>query len=158
MKFYNQEDYLKIDKQKKTNLLLIIILSVLFVVILLTAIFVSNYKTRFIFSLVTSLVEFVIVVFLIYFVSKYLYLKRIKNEYFILLESKDKVIRGEILEISDFLTTLPDRSRCYEVMVKVDDKETVYYLSMIFDREYLKVGPCELIVSSDYIKGVKYED
>ena len=158
MKFYNQEDYLKIDKQKKVNILLIIIMCVLFVAILLTAIFVSNYKTRFIFSLVTSLVEVVIVVFFIYFIGKYSYLKRIKNEYFILLESKDEVIRGEILEVSDFLTTLPDKSRCYEVMVKVDDKETIYYLSMIFDREYLNEGSCELLVSSDYINGVKYED
>ena len=158
MKFYNQEDYLKLNKQKNLNLILIIGLSVLFVAVLLVFIFVSNYKTRFIFSLITSLIDFIIVVFLIYFVGKYLYLKRINNEYFTLLESNDEIVKCEVLEVSDFLTTLPDKSRCYEVMVMVEDKQSVYYLSEMFDRESIKTGYCELSVNSDYIKGVKYED
>ena len=158
MKFYNQEDYLKLNKQKNLNLILIIGLSVLFVAVLLVSIFISNYKTRFIFSLITSLIDFIIVVFLIYFVGKYIYLKRINNEYFTLLESNDEIVKCEILEVSDFLTTLPDKSRCYEVMVMAEDKQSVYYLSEIFDRESIKTGYCELSVNSDYIKGVKYED
>ena len=158
MKFYNQDDYNKILKQKKLNLFLVIGFSILFVILLTVFILVSTFKTRFIFSLVASLIDFVVIVFEIFFVGKYLYLKRISNEYSTLMESKEEVIKCEILECSDFLTTLPDKSRCYEVMVKKDEQQSIYYLSEIFNREDIKPGMCELSISSDYIKGVKYED
>ena len=158
MKFYNQEDYQKLLKQKKLNLLFIIGFVILFVLVLVGLIIASSYKTRMLFSIITSVIELIVVVFALFFIGKYLYLRRISNEYATLLNAKDEIIRCEILSCSDFFTTLPDRSRCYEVLVKKEDEESIYYLSEIFNRDDIKPGICEVAVSSDYIKGVKYED
>lgn len=158
MRFYRQEDLNNINKKKKSSLIFVIAFAVTFVITLLVFVIISTYKTRLLFSIISSVIEIIIVIFEIYFIGKYLYLRRISNEYATLLNAKDEIIRCEILSCSDFFTTLPDRSRCYEVLVKKEDEESIYYLSEIFNRDDIKPGICEVAVSSDYIKGVKYED
>ena len=158
MKFYNQEDYQKLLKQKKLNLLFIIGFAILFVLVLVGLIIASSYKTRMLFSIITSVIELTVVVFILFFIGKYLYLRRISNEYKILLESNPTYINCTILACSDFLTTLPDKSRCYEVLIQKEDKQSIFYLSEIFDRENIKLENCEISISNDYIVGVKYED
>ena len=110
------------------------------------------------FSILSSVLGFVFVAFAIFFLSKFLFFSRLENEYHTLLNSEESIIECEILECSSFLTTLPDKSRCYEVLIKKDDKETIYYLSEIFNREEIKLGKCCLAFSYDYIKGYQYED
>ena len=146
MKFYNQEDYQKLLKQKKLNLLFVIGFVILFVLVLVGLIIASSYKTRMLFSIIASVIELIVVVFTLFFTGKYLYLKRLSNEYKVLLESKEDTIKCTVLACSDFLTTLPDKSRCYD------------YLSEIFDRDNIKPGLCEISISNDYVVGVKYED
>ena len=157
MKFYNQKDYEELIKQKKINFVLVICFATLFAISLLVFILISSYKTRVLFSVIASLAGIVIVLFEIFFIGKYRYLKRLSNEYSVLLNSQGKEIKCEILECSDFLTTLPDKSRCYEVMVNVNETKSIYYLSEIFDRELIKAGVCKISVNSDYITGVEYE-
>ena len=158
MNFYKQEDYEKILKKKKINLIFIISLAVLFASLLVVFIILSTYKTRILFSIIASSVEFIVVGFEIYFIAKYFYLKRIANEYNFLLSSNGEVIVCEVVACSDFLTTLPDKSRCYEVLTKKYDLESIYYLSEIFSKDDIKPGTCKLTVCSDYIVGVKYEN
>ena len=79
MNFYKQEDYEKILKKKKINLIFIISLAVLFASLLVVFIILSTYKTRILFSIIASSVEFIVVGFEIYFIAKYFYLKRIAN-------------------------------------------------------------------------------
>lgn len=156
MKLYNQEDYFKITKKKNAHLFFIFLLAFLFVATLIVFILISSFKTKTLFSVLSSIIELAIAVFLIFFIDKYFYLKRLHNEYLYLLNNKNHIVKCEVLACSDFLTTLPDKSRCYEVMVKVEDKQSIYYLSEIFNRDETKEGTCELLICSDYIVGVKY--
>ena len=158
MKFYNQEDYQKLLKQKKINLLFVIGFVILFVLVLTGLIIASSYKTRMLFSIIASVIELIVVVFTLFFTGKYLCLKRLSNEYKVLLESKEDTIKCTVLACSDFLTTLPDKSRCYEVLIQSEDKQSIFYLSEIFDRDNIKPGLCEISISNDYVVGVKYED
>ena len=153
---YNESDLNELTRMKKRNLFIFFIFVFLFVASLTIFIVVSSYKTRLLFSILSSVSGFIFVAFMIFFLSKYFYLRRVENEYRTLLESKETIIKCEVLECSEFLTTLPDKSRCYEVLIKKDDKETIYYLSELFDT--IKPGKCRLVISYDYIKGYQYED
>ena len=155
---YNEIDLNKLTMLKKRNLLLMILFFALFVISLVTFLLLSSYKNRILFSTLASVIGLGFVLVAIYFVYRFAYLKRLVTEYSTLLGSEDVSIKCEILECSDFLTTLPDKSHCYEVLVKVNDKENIYYLSEIFDREDFKPGKCKVLVSYDYIKGYQYED
>ena len=157
-KLYNQDDLLKINKEKKKFLILMISFCVLFVVILLICLLLSNYKYRLLWSLLTASLDSITIIFIVYFASRFIYLKRLSSEYETLLNKENIVIECEILECSSFITTLPDRSRCYEVLYKIDDKEQICYLSEIFDREEIKPGKCKIITAFDYLKGYEYED
>ena len=155
---YNDEDLLKIYKEKKTNMWLFILFIGLFVASTLTFTFVSNYFTRTLWSIIASVVGSIFVALFIFFLAKFVYLKRTYNEYQILLTSEGKNVRCEILECSSFITTLPDKSRCHELLTKKDDKETIYYLSEIFDTSDFKPGKAVINVAFDYVKGYQYED
>ena len=154
---YNDNDLRELTKLKKRNLFLSLLFFALFVISLIIFVVVSTYKTRILFSITSSVVGFVLVAFGIFFISKFSYFKRLETEYQTLLNKEEKTIKCEILECSDFLTTLPDKSRCYEVLIKTDEREIAYYLSEIFNREDIKPGKCKIVVSYDYIKGYQYE-
>lgn len=155
---YNEKDLNEIIKLKKRNLFLVILFFVLFAASLVVFLVVSSYKYRILFSILASVIGLALALFAIYFFYRLMYLKRIETEYSVLLSSDDTSINCEILECSDFLTTLPDKSRCYEVLVRTKDKDSIYYLSEIFDKEEFKPGMCKILVSYDYIKGYQYED
>ena len=155
---YNEIDLNKLTKSKKRNLLLMILFFALFVISLVAFLLLSSYKNRILFSILASVIGLCFVLVAIYFVYRFAYLKRLVTEYSTLLGSSGTSVNCEILECSNFLTTLPDKSRCFEVLVKVNDKESIYYLSEIFDREDFKPGKCKILVSYDYIKGYQYED
>lgn len=155
---YNEEDLQKLYKEKKTNMWLFVLFIVLFVASTLTFTLVSNYHSRTLWSIIASVVGSIFVALFIYFLAKFIYLKRTYSEYQTLLTSTGKNIKCEILECSDFITTLPDKSRCYELLTKKDDKETIYYLSELFDTSIFKSGRAVINVSYDYVKGYQYED
>lgn len=155
---YNEKDLLNLEKSKKNILILVIAFALLFAISLLVFILVSTYKTRVVFSIISSVICVVFAIFAAFFAFKRAYFKRICNEYNTLLKEETKEIEGEVLECSSFLTTLPDKSRCYEVLFKTEGKESIFYLSEIFDREELKSGKCKIYVSFDYVKGYCYED
>ena len=155
---YTEEGLLTIDKQKKTCVFLLSLFVTFFVASLTVFLVVSKYQTRILWSIIAGVVDSIFVAFVIFFSCKFVYLKRIDNEYCTLLEIKGDNIRCEILECSEFITTLPDKSRCYEVLTIKDEKETIYYLSEIFDREEVKPGKCVITVAYDYVKGIEYED
>ena len=155
---YNDSDLNELTKAKKKNLFLSLMFFILFVISLAVFIVVSSYKTRILYSIISSFVGFGFIVFAIFFLAKFLYLRRIESEYQTLLNGEEAVVKCEILECSDFLTTLPDKSHCYEVLTKKDEKESIYYLSEIFEREDIKPGKCKLVISYDYIKGYQHED
>ena len=155
---YNEQDLLKIKKEKKVCAWLLATFVALFVIALTVFLIVSKYQTRLLFSILASVVCSGFVVFVVFFSFKFVYLKRVANEYQTILEGEEKKISLEILECSSFTTTLPDKSRCYEVLTKKDDKETIYYLSELFDIDVIKPGKCVISVSYDYLKGYQYED
>lgn len=155
---YTKSGLEELEQAKKKNLTFMVLSIVFAMISLVIFLFVATYKTRLLFSILSSVITLLFVLIFIYFISKFLYLKRLCFEYSYLLESKDQVIKCEVLKCSDFLTTLPDKSRCYEVMVKKDDKELIYYLSEIFDINDIKEGKCSLVIYNDYLKGYKYED
>lgn len=155
---YNEEDLQKIEKEKKANMWLFILFIVLFVGSTLTFILVSNYYTRTLWSIIASVVGSICISLFIYFLAKFIYLKRVFTEYHTLLTSSGKNVKCEVLECSDFITTLPDKSRCYELLTKKDEKETIYYLSELFDPTIFKAGKIVINVSYDYVKGYQYED
>ena len=155
---YNKEGLLRIEKEKKMNLYLLILFSALFVISLMLFIVFSAYKTKTLFTILACVADSIFVIFVVLFASKFVYLKRVANEYKTLLESKEEIIHCEILECSKFITTLPDKSRCHEVLVKKDDKESIYYLSELFEIDDIKPGKCVISISYDYLKGYQYED
>ena len=155
---YNEEGLNQINKEKKTNMWLFALFVFLFVVSTIVFILVSTYETKVVFSIISSVVGSIFVVVAIFFLSKYLYLKRLSFEYETLYTSENKKIQCEILECSSFITTLPDKSKCYEVLIKCNDRESIYYLSNIFDNELIKPGKCLIVVSHDYLKGYQYEN
>ena len=155
---YTEEDLQKLYKEKRTNMWLFILFALLFVASTLTFTFISNYFTRTLWSIIASVVGSIFIIFFIYFLAKFVYLKRTYDEYHTLLTSDGKNIKCEILECSTFITTLPDKSRCYELLTKKDDKETIYYLSELFDTTDFKPGKVVINVSYDYVKGYQYED
>ena len=155
---YTKSGLKEIEKMRKTNLLLTIFSIVFAMISLVIFLFVANYRTRLLFSILSSVITLIFVFLFIYFLSKFLYLKRLSFEYSYLLKSESSTIKCEVLKCSDFLTTLPDKSRCYEVMIKKDDKEVIYYLSDIFDINEIKEGNCSLVIYIDYLKGYRYED
>ena len=155
---YTKDGLDKIKKEKNINLILMILCCSLAATTIILFIVLSNYKNRVLFSIISSVICSLIVVFGIYFTAKFNYLRRVFQEYETLLNTKDELIDCEILECSKFITTLPDRSRCHEVLVKFNDKEAIFYLSELFDREEIKVGKCKIAISFDYLKGYQYED
>ena len=157
IKLYNDKDLQVIEKKKKVALLLLILSFVIFAIGLTVFLILSSYKTRLLFSIIASIFETIVVLIGLYFIFKFNYLKRIYTEYKTLLSSAYKKVECEILKCSDFITTLPDRSRCHEVLVSIDDKEVIYYLSEIFNYKDIKEGKALILVASDYIVGYEYE-
>ena len=158
LNLYTASTLEEIKKSKKINLALMTIFIVFSCISLVFFIIFANYYTRIIFSIISSVVVTILIFFFIFFLFKYLYIKRIYDEYDYLLNTKGTLVKCEVLKCSTFLTTLPDKSRCYEVLVKKDDKEFIYYLSEIFNYEDIKEGNCTLDIYVDYIKGYQYED
>lgn len=157
IKLYNDKDLQVIEKKKKLALVFLILSFVLFAIGLTVFLIVSSYKTRLLFSIIASIVETAFVLVGLFFIFKFNYLKRIYVEYKTLQTTAYKKVECEILKCSDFITTLPDRSRCYEVLVSVGDKEVIYYLSEIFNYKDIKEGKALILVASDYIVGYEYE-
>ena len=155
---YNEEGLNKINKEKNTVKWIFILFAFLFVVALTVFIATSTYEFKLVMSIISSIVCSIFIVLFIFFLSKFIYLRRLSFEYETLLGSKNKNIKCEILECSSFVTTLPDKSKCYEVLIKKDDKELIYYLSEIFDANEITPGKCVIAVSNDYLKGYQYED
>ena len=155
---YTESGLNEIEKNKKLHLFLMILSIVFAVASLITFTLLANYKTRTLFSILSSVTVTIFAFFSIYFISKYSHINRLHYEYDYLLKSTNVVIKGEILKCSDFLTTLPDRSQCYEVLLLEDGKEVIYYLSSLFDITQMQERNVKLIVFQDYIKGYEYED
>ena len=157
IKLYNDCDLKVIEKKKNITLFLLILCLSIFVIGLIVFLLISTYKTRLLFSVITSIFETTTILFALFFAFKFNYLKRIYVEYKTLQTTTYKKVHCEILKCSDFITTLPDRSRCYEVLVSIDDKEVIYYLSEIFNYKDIKEGKALILVASDYIVGYEYE-
>lgn len=155
---YTEKGLKDIEKLKKRNLFLMCLFIALSLASLVIFLILASYKTRILFSIISSIVVTSFAFLFIFFLFKFLHFKRIQNEYDTLLNSEKDIIKCEVLECSNYLTTLPDKTRCYEVMVLKDNKEVVYYLSEIFDISEIKQGECKLLIFSDYIKGYQYED
>ena len=155
---YTKNGLEEVNKCKNKNLAFTLVFDIFAVISLIFFAIFANYHTRILFSIISSVVTTVLVFFFIFFFSKLLFVKRIIFEYSYLLEARGEIIKCQILKCSDFLTTLPDKSRCYEVMVKFDNKEVIYYLSEIFDVNEIKEGNYKLKIANDYIKGYQYED
>lgn len=155
---YTQSGLKDIEKLKKYNLFLMCLFIGLSIVSFILFIVFATYKTRVLFANLCSIITTVLVFIFIYFLFKHLHIKRIQNEYSYLLDTKRNIIECQIIECSNYLTTLPDKSKCYEVMVSYDGREVIYYLSEIFDINDIKVGTYKLDIFNDYIKGYEYED
>ena len=157
IRLYNDKDLKVIENKKKLTLFWLILCLSIFVIGLVVFLLLSSYKTRLLFSIITSIFETVVILFALFFIFKFNYLKRIYGEYKTLHTTTYKKVHCEILKCSDFITTLPDRSRCYEVLVNIDDKEVIYYLSEIFNYKDIKEGKALILIASDYIVGYEYE-
>lgn len=155
---YTQSGLKDIEKLKKQNLILMCLFIGLSIVSLILFIIFATYKMRILFSIISSVTTTALVFTFIFFLFKFLHVKRVFNEYSYLLDTKRNIIKCQVLECSSYLTTLPDKSKCYEVMVSFDSKEVIYYLSEIFDIKDIKPGTYKLDIFNDYIKGYEYED
>ena len=155
---YTEQGLKELDKSKKLHIFLMCLFIALTLISLIVFISVATYQTRNLFSIICSVVVTILSIVSIFFVSKFIFIKKICYIYSYLLHSTDTVIECKVLKCSDFLTTLPDRSRCYEVLVLKDDREMIYYLSDLFDIKDIREGEIKLTVHLDYIKGYEYED
>lgn len=157
IKLYNDEDLRIIEKKKKQTLFFMILCLALFVVGLTVFLIVSTYHTRVLFSVLASVIETVVILFALYFIFKFNYLKKTAYEYKSIKELHPKKVECEVLECSDFVTTLLDRSKCHELLVKIGDKEVIYYLSELFNYKDLKEGKAVIYIANDYVVGYEYE-
>ena len=92
IKLYNDKDLQVIEKKKKVTLLLLILSFVIFAIGLTVFLILSSYKTRLLFSIITSIFETIVVLIGLYFIFKFNYLKRIYTEYKTLLSSAYKKV------------------------------------------------------------------
>lgn len=155
---YTEAGLQEIEKNKKLHLFLMLAFIVLTIVSFVVFVVLATYKSRTFFSILCSVTTTSFALVSTFFLAKYFHIKRVLYEYSYLLSSTSTIVKGKIIKCSDFLTTLPDRSQCYEVLVSKDDKEVIYYLSALFDDIKLKEENVKLVVFQDYIKGYEYED
>lgn len=154
---YNEAD-LNILKKKKTSLYFFFALDfVLEVVIVLICLLLSNYHSKLVFSIVGSILSIFVVLYLIYLIDRFTKLDHLIREYEVLLNCKETIFKGSVIEISHSLTTLPDGTKAYKVIVKNDEESRALLLSDLFDINVLENKEYKFSTYYDYIRGFEDE-
>lgn len=156
MDLYTEEGLIKLEKEKKTALIIFCVLQGVAWLSFILGLVLSNYHTQLVFKIVVSIVFTILFIFSAIFFSKWFYLKKLSHEYSILL-NKDGLttFRITINEIKEEVTTLPDGSRVREVICTLKEEKRRFLISEIFD-DVLPIGKeLSIHVKFDYIVGYK---
>ena len=156
---YNEETLSTI--KKKYNLCISWIWAFAFSFITGEAFFIifSMYKYRILFIVLASIFALLTIFPIIYFVDKKSYYSKLQDEYTAVLNSESETIRCKIVSFSNRPMTMNDSTMAYEIFIQVDDKQSVVYLSNIFDLDFLSEGKeITLLTNFGYIRGYQDEN
>ena len=154
---YNKKDLEILNKEKTHYRLLIILCSLAIFFSLTLCLILANYENQKLFKIIFASLVTVEACFLIYLTARFIYSKRLVNEYEILLNSDKSKVKVEVLSISKHIITLPDKSRCYEINVNENKTKRTYYLSEIFEPSFVIGNKYIFSISFDYITEFKDE-
>ena len=150
---YNENDFNILQKKKSYFYWLFVLDFVLEVIIVLLCLFLSNYHSKLLFSIIGSALSIFVIFFLIYLIDYFGKINHLIKEYFALLNSKDVIIEGVVINASDTLTTLSDGTKAYKITVKSDENSYVILLSDIFDMNIAENQKYKFATYYNYIKG-----
>ena len=156
---YSEENLSKI--KKKYNLCLSWIFSFVFSFITGEAFFIlfSIYKYRILFIVLACIYAILTIFPIIYLIDKKSFYSVLQDEYTAILKSESTVVRCKILSFSNKPITMHDSTMAYEIFIKEDFKESVVYLSNIFDLDFLSENKeITLFTNFGYIRGYQDEN
>ena len=157
--FYLDKDLIYIKKKKKISLLFAILFSFLFVVSFVLFITFSKYKTRTLIKISGSIVLLIFSFLIITLIFKIHYLSNLSLEYTLINKDKGVLIEGTIVESSSNIITLASKAKAYEITLKLEEGNRVYYLNENFINPFIKGQKVKISIVSNYIKEyLIYED
>ena len=119
----------------------------------------SFYKYRILFIVFACLFALLTIFPIIYFIDKKSYYSTLIEEYIAILNSESETIRCKIVSFSNKAMTMNDSTQAYEIFIETGEKQSVIYLSNIFDLDFLNEGKeMTLLVNFGYIRGYQNEN
>ena len=158
MRLYDEEGLKNIQKHKRLPIILLIVFSVPFVTIFVLGLLLSRYKTQRLFVVITSALLIIFSLFIIYSSFRLKFLSNLYKEYEAILKQEKKKYKGYIVGYDDRIITLSDGSKVKQALINVDNKERIFYISLIFEEDLLIEKHISFEVAFDYITGYEYED
>lgn len=123
------------------------------IAIILICLFLSNYHTKLVFSIVGSIFSIIVVFVFIYLLDRFIRTRHMLREYEALLKGQETIVEGTVIEVDSKVTTLQDGTKVYKVLVKNNDKSRVLLLSNIFEPTILELKTYKFSTYFDYIRG-----
>ncbi len=149
----------QLTKERKQNIVFIWITVTLMVVSILVFLLLANYHNKLLYKILLSVFLVVGSFFLVYLISKFIYIKNLIYEFTSIKNDHGSKIEGIIESIGEKPITLADKSKVYEVYVKYDNESgKLYYLSEIFDVRFEVGKKYKFVVAYDYIKEFELDE
>lgn len=152
MKLYNESDLSILIKKTRQSFVLFVAFLSLSIVCLLSFILFSFYEMKLLFQILGSIVTVIFAGLTIYFLDRNLFFKRIATEYLNILNEEGDELVIQIINISNRITTLSDKSTVYEITGLYGKKAKTYYLSSLFDPCFEVNKSYRVITASNYVK------
>lgn len=159
MKLYTESDFALIKKYIRINRFLYISFLALIAACLTLGLVLSDYYTKGTAMVICSIINVLLIIFVVFFVAKTRKYKHIRYEFENLINEPTTEIACEVLSISERPISLADASMCYEVVVSIEKTKKTYYLSEVFDPSIIKCGERYVLkVAFDYIVEFNHEN
>lgn len=159
MKLYTESDFTLVKKHVHTSRFLYISFLVLIAVCLTLGLVLSDYYTKGTAMAICSVINAVLIVFVVFFIAKTRKYKHIHYEFENLINEPVTEISCKVISISERPISLADSSMCFEVSVLIGKTTKTYYLGEVFDPSIIKCGERYVLkVAFDYIVEFNHEN
>ena len=154
---YNELDFKELKKKKSFLYLFFAMDFIVEVGIVLVCLLLSNYHSKLVFSIVGSVLSIFVVFLLIFLIDCFRKINHLIKEYEVLLNGKEEIVKGDVVEISPTPITLPDKTKAYKVIVKNNEESRTLLLSDIFDSNMIENKKYKFSTYYGYIRGIEDE-
>jgi len=155
--FYQNKDLEYIKHKRSIKIFILILLSILFVSIITLFFIFSTYDTKNYFILAGTLTSLIFTFLIVLFIYQITDLNHIIRHFLSIEYQKEITVSALFIKIEDRPITIDHYIRAYPIEIKIDEDIKIVYLSVLYSFDFKENKKYKFILASEYIKGVKDE-